>query len=106
MIGDAGFQHSVPRSVRLRATMSAMRHLAPFFAVLVLSLPHAADAATPKCFMSSKSDLSGTKSFNLMSPADVNAYKSFVMGGLLCPSACYDAAAIFTFKGTSVVVQV
>src|SRR3989344_3958907 len=106
MIGNAGFQHSVTRSARLRATMSAMRHLAPFFAVLVLILPHAADAAVPKCFMSSKSDLSGTKSFNLMSSTDVSAYKNFVMSGLLCPSACYDATATFTFKGTSVVVQV
>src|SRR3989338_4006776 len=86
--------------------MSAMRLFVSFFAVLALSLPYAVDAAAPKCFMSSKSDLSGTKSFNLTSTADVNAYKTFVMGGLLCPSACYDAAAIFTFKGTSVVVQV
>ncbi len=85
--------------------MSAMRLFVSLFAVLALSLPFAAGAATtPKCFMTTSANPAGTKEFEI--PAGIPDYKKFIENRLLCPSACYDDTATVTFRGTTITVKV
>ena len=77
-----------------------MRHLVLFLSVLTLSLPYAADAAAPKCFMTSSANPSASKSFTLFSAAtDV---RDFLQKAVVCPTACYNETVTLNVSVTGI----
>lgn len=88
--------------------MSAMRIFASFFVAVLLVAPFAVSAVekVPKCFLTSSTNPTGTKAFKLTSATEVDAYKNYVLGRLLCPSACYNIQAQLAFKSDTVTVAV